>query len=187
MLEPSEPAPALTEEDVWYFHHNGFHRVREPLPDDLLTRLNEATDRAITGCVEPVVWEPDSTGRSEDVRRLSKVLSRDPVYLEAARHPFILDAVTVLLGPNVELLTNKHNHIMVRPAGSAAVYWHAGEETWDPCLVTALVYLEESTLENGCIRIVPGSHQRPFRRPRRPGGDWSAGEWLPRSLPVPMP
>jgi len=96
--------PALTEEDVWYFQHNGCHGVRVCLPEDLLGRLNEATDRAVTGCVEPVVWEAASTGRPEDVRRLSKVLSRDPVYLEAARHPFILDAVTALLGPNVELL-----------------------------------------------------------------------------------
>ena len=182
------PLPEPTEEDLWYFQHNGFHRVRQALPEELLVRLNVATNRAIADCVEPVVWETGSTDRRpEDVRRLSKILSRDEAYLQAASHPIILDTLTGLIGPNVELLTNKHNHIMVRPAGSEPVYWHAGEETWDPCLLTALIYLEESTLENGCIRLVPGSHRRPFRHPRRPGGEWTASEWLPRSLPVPMP
>ena len=178
---------AMTEEERWYFQHNGFHRVRQNLPEDLLRRLNEATDGAIADCVEPVVWEDGPTGRPEDVRRLSEVLSRDPAYLEAAQHPPLLDTLEGLLGPNVELLTNKHNHIMVRPPGSLPVYWHAGEETWDPTLVTAIIYLEESTLDNGCIRLVPGSHHRPFRQPRRPGGAWEQSEWLSRSLPVPMP
>lgn len=177
----------LSDEDVWYFRQNGFHRVRQCLPSDLVQRLNEATDRAIAACVEPVVWEQQPTGRPQDVRRLSKLLSRDAVFEEAARHSFVLDALEGLLGPNVELLTNKHNHLMVRPPGSEPVYWHAGEETWDARLVTALIYLQDSTLANGCIRLVPGSHHRPFPQPRRPARDWHNSDWLPRSLPVPMP
>ncbi len=178
---------ALTQEETWYFRYNGFHRVRNGLPEELVVRLNAATDREVAGWVEPIVWEGEASGRTEDVRRLSKILSRDPVFLEAARHPLVLDAVEACLGPNVELLTNKHNHIMVRPAGSQPVPWHAGEETWDSTLITALIYLEESTVDNGCIRLVPGSHNRPFRQPRRPQGDWYDSDWLLRSLPVPMP
>lgn len=177
----------LTEEDTWYFKHTGYHRVADTLSDDLLTRLNEATSQHIVEMIEPIVWEEKENRRPESVRRLSKILHRDPAFLEAATQPFILDAVETVLGPNIELLTNKHNHIMVRPAGSYPVPWHAGEEPWEPTLITALIYLEESTVENGCVRIVPGSHQRPFRHARRPGGDWYEAEQYRRSLPVPMP
>lgn len=178
----------LTDEDIWYFRHNGFHRLAEPLDADLVRRLNEATGAEIAARREPIVWEEErQTRRPEDVRRLSKILDRHPVYVEAARAPAILDALEGVLGPNLELITNKHNHLMVRPAGSAPVYWHAGEEPWDPVLITVLIYLEEATLENGCLRIVPGSHQRPFAWPRRPGKDLTSSALYGRSLPVPMP
>lgn len=176
-----------TEEDLWYFKHTGFYRVPECLPHGLVDRLNAVTDAQIEEMVEPVVWEKTGSRTPADVRRLSKILDRDPVYLEAATHPIVLEALEGVLGPNIELLTNKHNHLMVRPPGSEYVYWHSGEEPYGPTLITALIYLEESTLENGCIRIVPGSHLRPFVRPRRPGGGFLESDLYHKSLPVPMP
>ncbi|MFT5370034.1 MAG: hypothetical protein ACI8V2_005013, partial [Candidatus Latescibacterota bacterium] len=108
----------LTEEDLWYFKTNGFYRIPETLPEDLINRLNEVTDQEIAHMREPIVWEDKTSQTPEDVRRLSKILQRDEAYLEAGSHPIILDALEGILGPNIELLTNKHNHIMVRPPGS---------------------------------------------------------------------
>ena len=178
---------SLSEEDLWYFNHTGYYLVPELLPGDLVERLNAVTDEQISGMIEPVVWEKSGTREPNDIRRLSKILSRDRAYLEAAVHPVVLNPLTSILGPNVELLMNKHNHIMVRPPGSEHVYWHSGEEPYHPTLITALVYLEESTLENGCIRIVPGSPRRPFQRVRRPGGAFEESDLFYKSLPVPMP
>ena len=177
----------MTEEDYWYFKHNGFHRVAGTLPADLVERLNRVTEAQIDARAEPVVWEEGEGRRPEDVRRLSKILQRDQVYFEAATHPLVLDPLEGILGPNIELLTNKHNHLMVRPPGSDHVYWHSGEEPYEPTLVTALIYLEAATLANGCIHLVPGSHMRPFRRPKRPGGGFADSPLFHRALPVPMP
>ena len=153
-----------------------------------MARLNAVTDEQIATLAEPVVWETGTTSRTpQDVRRLSKILARDPVYLEAATHPIVLNALAGVLGDNIELLTNKHNHIMVRPPNSAPVPWHSGEELYEPTLITALIYLEESTIDNGCVHLVPGSHLRPFTKPRRPGGDFRRNPLYQRSLPVPMP
>lgn len=178
---------SLTEEEVWYFRENGFYVVPGRLPDKLVDRLNDVTTHHVQEMIEPIVWEEKGANTPDKLRRLSKIVNRDPVYLEAAKHPLILDALEGILGPNIELLTNKHNHIMVRPAGSNPVPWHSGEQPYDPVLITALVYLEESTVENGCVRIVPGSHRRPFVRDRRPRGDFYESELYRRSLPVPMP
>ena len=77
---------------------------------------------------------------------------------------------------------------MVRPPQSGVVPWHSGEEAYEPTLVTALIYIEESTIENGCVRIVPGSHHRPFRQQQRyPGGAFHTHALYYRALPVPMP
>ncbi len=181
-------AMPTSDEDVWYFQHSGYLRLAQTLSAELVARLNAATDREIAALREPIVWEEGEGRRTDDVRRLSKIIERDPVYLEAATQPFLLDAIEAALGPNIELLTNKHNHLMVRPPGSGVVPWHSGEEPYEATLVTALIYLEESTLENGCVRIVPGSHRRPFRQQRRyPGGDFYENPLYYRALPVPMP
>ena len=177
----------MTTEDTWYFKYTGYYRIRETLPAELIDRLNDVTSHHIAEMIEPVVWENKADRRPEKVRRLSKIIERDPIFTEAATHPLILEAIEGYLGPNIELLTNKHNHIMVRPGGSAVVPWHSGEEPWEPTLITALIYLEESTIENGCVRIVPGSHVRPFRNPKRPDGEWESTDQYRRALPVPMP
>jgi ectoine hydroxylase-related dioxygenase (phytanoyl-CoA dioxygenase family) len=180
----------MTEEDLWYFKINGFYRVAETLPDDLIDRLNRATDEQIEEMNEPIVWETSDDRSPAAVRRLSKILNRDPVYQEAGSHPIILDVLEDILGPNVELLTNKHNHAMVKPSGAYPVPWHSGEQPYDPVLITALIYMEEATTENGCVRIVPGSHNRPFRKDRRPQkkrDDFHDSENYFRSVPIPMP
>ena len=147
----------MTQEEAWYFRHNGFHRIARTLPKKLVARLNAVTDEQIATLAEPVEWETSTNSRTpQDVRRLSKVLARDPVYLEAATHPIVLDALAGILGNNIELLTNKHNHIMVRPPNSAPVPWHSGEELYEPTLITALIYLEESTIDNGLRASRPG-------------------------------
>ncbi|MDA0840309.1 MAG: phytanoyl-CoA dioxygenase family protein [Planctomycetota bacterium] len=177
----------MTDEDRWYFLHNGFYRVPTLLPEDLIKRLNLVTDEHVEQKIEPIVWEPSDLGEGV-VRRLSKILERDPAYMEAATHPIILDALEGVLGPNIELISNKHNHIMVRPGKSAVVPWHSGEEPWDVRLITALIYLQASTMENGCIRIVPGSHQRHFQHPRQPTyKSFHDSPFFFRSVPMPMP
>ena len=178
----------LSDEDLWYCNQNGYYHPPEPLPADLIERVNEATDGEIAAMREPIVWEDTDARNPAAIRRLSKLLARDPAYMEAATHSLILDALENFLGPNIELLTNKHNHLMVRPPGSDVVPWHTGEQIYDPVLFTALIYLEESTIENGCIRIVPGSHQRPFRGEKRyPTGEFKIQALYNHALPVPMP
>ena len=165
----------------------GILELQISLPKELVNRLNSVTNEQISEMVEPLVWEKGKEHSPGNFRRLSKILSRDAVYMEAGSHPTILESLEGLLGPNIALLTNKHNHIMVRPPGSEFVYWHSGEEPYNYTLITALIYLEESTLENGCVRIVPGSHMRPFRRSRRPSESFLESDLYNRSLPVPMP
>jgi len=70
----------ITEEDLWYFKTTGFYKVRETLPGDLVDRLNEVTSRQIADMREPIVWEEKVEREPKNVRRLSKIFLRDPVY-----------------------------------------------------------------------------------------------------------
>ncbi|MBI2299591.1 MAG: phytanoyl-CoA dioxygenase family protein [Armatimonadetes bacterium] len=160
----------LTDEQVWLFHHNGFVKVAGA--------LDSATEAEVPGDGPP------------PVRRLSKVVHRDPLYLEVASSPAITDPLSSILGPDIELCTNRHNHLMVRPPGSAEVYWHRDAVVWSRPIVTVLAYLDESTLENGCLEVVPGSHACPWpiaQRVETEADQARVAALLSQAVAAPMP
>lgn len=187
---------ALTPEDIWYFHHNGYIVAPGRLPDELMDRINAVTDREVAEQIEPIDWRVDARDPNRRiVNRLSKVLLRAPEYFEAASHPAVLDPLEGILGPHVELYTNKHNMMMIKPAGAPTVGWHRDEPV-TALIVTMIVPLSDTNLHNGCLWVVPGSHVNPFEadphvldRARNRAieyGPFEDDEYYPRALPVPM-
>jgi non-haem Fe2+, alpha-ketoglutarate-dependent halogenase len=80
---------------------------------------------------------------------------------DLATHPPILDAVESLLGP--DLLVHSTTAFAKRPHSPDFVSWHQDGYNWGldvPRLASAWVALSESTPENGCLRVIPGSHRR---------------------------
>ena len=80
---------------------------------------------------------------------------------DLATHSPILDAVEDLLGP--DLLVHSTSAFAKRPHSPEFVSWHQDGYNWGldvPRLASAWVALTESTSENGCLRVIPGSHRR---------------------------
>ena len=48
----------MTQEEAWYFRHNGFHRIARPLPRKLVARLNAVTDEQIATLAGPSCGKP---------------------------------------------------------------------------------------------------------------------------------
>jgi non-heme Fe2+,alpha-ketoglutarate-dependent halogenase len=81
---------------------------------------------------------------------------------QLVRHPAILDAVEDVLGPDLfcwgSQFFTKNAH------DEAYVSWHQDGTYWglsEPDVVTAWVALTPSTRENGCMRVIPGTHKSP--------------------------
>ena len=81
---------------------------------------------------------------------------------DLVRHPRVLDAVESILGPNLLIWRSvffvKHAH------DPHYIAWHQDSAYWGLSTedeVTAWIALTESTVENGCLQVVPGSHLRP--------------------------
>jgi ectoine hydroxylase-related dioxygenase (phytanoyl-CoA dioxygenase family) len=94
--------------------------------------------------------------------RLSDALDRAPIFRQVATSPLVLDPLEDLLGPNIELLRNRHNHLTLRLPDRRAEALHRDVPQWTRGLVTVLFFLEESTCEKGCTQLVPGSHLLPW-------------------------
>jgi phytanoyl-CoA hydroxylase len=156
----------LTPEEFFLFDHNGYYLVKQALQPDVLEALKATITRQAEERVAPIVSEdPERPGYSKNgdiagarVLRLSKVLTRDPIFRTAASSARLIAVLQDLLGPNVDVVLNRHNHVTLRPPGAAQLEWHRDVANWSRPVISAVFYLEDSTLENGCTRILPGSH-----------------------------
>lgn len=80
---------------------------------------------------------------------------------ELATHPKIVDVIETLIGPDVMLLAT-HFFCKYGPR-EKFVAWHQDVTYWGlepPDAVTAWYAIDDSDTGNGCMRVIPGSHQR---------------------------
>lgn len=79
---------------------------------------------------------------------------------ELVRHPGILDAVEQVIGPNI--LCWGSGFFIKDADDPSFVSWHQDSTYWGlepPDIVTAWVALSESVVENGAMRVIPGTHK----------------------------
>ena len=81
-------------------------------------------------------------------------------FLDYVRTPQILDLVEQVLGPD---LICWGAHVFCKPARTGlAIPWHQDGQYWPIrplASCTVWIALDDSTVENGCLRIVRGSHR----------------------------
>src|SRR5437868_4543666 len=175
---------SLTPEQVRLFRHNGFIKLPGRLPPERVAGLKEAIWNDIREEVEPIVR--DREGR---VVRISDIWDRGPIFQETFTSPEVLDPLEALLGPNIELIKNRHNHATLRLAEDGADYMHRDVLQWSRTIVTVLFYLEETTVENGCTHVIPGTHWLPgvTSLSLRQDEPIQRAGILDQAVPVPMP
>src|SRR5205823_3156900 len=127
------------------------------LPEATVATLRETIWRDIQAEAEPL--QRDREGR---VVRISDLLDRDAIFREVGTSPLVLDPLESLLGPNIELIKNRHNHATLRTnSATQGDSLHRDVRQWSRTICTVLFYLEETTVENGCTLVVPGTHLFP--------------------------
>lgn len=83
---------------------------------------------------------------------------------ELATHPKIVDCIEALIGPNVMLLAT---HFFCKYGREEKfVAWHQDVTYWGlepPFALTAWYAIDDSDCENGCMRVIPGTHRDGIR------------------------
>lgn len=89
----------------------------------------------------------------------------EPKLMKYLLHQSVLDVVQQIIGENILLFAS---HFICKPAGTGLrVPWHEDSAywkgQWDPMeVVTVWLALDKSDLENGCMQVIPGSHQNGY-------------------------
>jgi non-haem Fe2+, alpha-ketoglutarate-dependent halogenase len=139
----------LTSTAVERYHRDGFY-----FPISVLTP-GEA--REYRRRLEAVETESGGGKLTAEIRQKPHLLFT--WLADLVRHPAILDAVENVLGPN--LLVWSTSFFIKEARDSAFVSWHQDATYWglsEPDVITAWVAFTEATVENGAMRMVPGSH-----------------------------
>ncbi len=156
---------SAARERAAFFQAAGYLRLPGLLPLEQVDRM-----RAVACGIGPEAGGGPARWSAERTR-VDSVVSYDPVFWEAATFPALLDAAELVLGANVELVENRHNHVSVyRAPGSDRL--HRDILQWSRSLLTVLVYMSDCTRVEAATRVVPGSHLWPCGGAPNNGGTW---------------
>jgi len=158
----------LTDEQVAFYHDNGYLVVEGALSKDKLDAIRQETDAIIQAAAgvsaSNDLYDLEDSHRPDNprVRRIKEPFRKNQVFLDNVRDSDITDIVAQLIGPDVRVYGGKMN---IKAAGyGAPVEWHQDwafyPHTNDDVLATGLL-LDDCDEENGPLMIVPGSHKGP--------------------------
>lgn len=147
----------LDRQDVLdQYERDGFVVFRDVLDGDLLQEMNAHVE-----------W---LQRRHPDVRpeQLGHVYMRDdPFWVRLVGDDRLVDIAELFVGPDVALFAS--HYISKPPYSGQPVLWHQDGAFWplEPMrVVTLWVSVDHSTPENGCLRVVPGSHKTDYAEVR---------------------
>jgi ectoine hydroxylase-related dioxygenase (phytanoyl-CoA dioxygenase family) len=140
---------------------DGFVVVEDMFPGDELEQMREQVDRLLTqpGVLpeHEIVYEPDSD--PPRVRNAFRMHLYSEYFKELAHHPRLVAAMAELLGRPLRLYGSQ---IFAKPARvGTEVPWHQDMPYWPfaPAeMATAWIALDDTRIENGCVRFLRGSH-----------------------------
>ena len=137
----------LTAEQIAQYHEDGYVTPDYRVPETELSDIRSHHDRLIARHPEFRHYCPS-------------ILAFDLAFLNYARKPEILDMVEQVLGPNIALWNSS---FFAKPARDGyETPWHQDGEYWPlRPLATCSVWIavDASNSENGCLRVVKGSHK----------------------------
>ena len=167
------PAP-LTAAQVASYHEDGYLVVREALSAEEIAQLHDETAcicRGERGALRNGLTHSAAESDEEVIRQYLCIHfphKISPLMCAQLTHPVIVGALTQLIGPDVKCMQSM---LFIKSAGKPGQAWHQDEDfipTRDRSLTGAWMALDDATLENGCLWVLPGS--------QRQGVLWPLGE-----------
>ncbi len=157
----------LAESDVRRYHAQGYLVPSWRLSEARVQRLRAALDRLLAnnpGVRPEKLVSAHLSGRGGAAN--SEGVRGDDEFMALARDEQILDMVEALIGPDIVLWGC---HVFCKPAGDGhETPWHQDGHYWPirPLAnCTVWVALDASLADNGCLRVIPGSHAARLTHP----------------------
>ena len=152
----------LTETQRLALENDGFVVLERVFPPDVLTAVTERIESYQKRHEAAIAASGGTQGisRASEITFTSHLAENDPEILAFCRRPELVELGVALLGPDVDLYWNQA--VFKMPEGEKQFPWHQDDGytpvTPSPYL-TLWIALNEATIENGCVWVLPGSHK----------------------------
>ncbi len=177
---PNTPLRRLSPEEREQFQRDGFLVFRQLMPAEIREQMLAVTLDGVQREISPVEYEAElnypgapkslAAEGGRTIRRLKQAHSRHYVFTQWLCDRELTDRLVDLLGPRVVMPLAHHNCIMTKqPKFSSDTGWHQDIRYWayqQPDLVSVWISLVPERVENGCLRVIPGSHRMILERSR---------------------
>jgi len=143
------------------YREQGYLHARGVFDAEELEELRGAIDRileSVAGTEHDRNHRWQAVAQEAVLKGFHDVQYHDAAFTRAAAQPRLVAILTELLGPNVQL---HHTKMLVKPPAQGASFPMHQDYPYFPherhSVVAASVHLDDTDLENGCLRVVPGS------------------------------
>jgi phytanoyl-CoA hydroxylase len=158
----------LSRTQIESYRVNGYLVVPNAIAPDLVTNAREKLAELIKASrllsASDAIYDLEGTHTPQNprVRRIKDPHKVDEVYNNLLRTAEITDIVAQLIGPDLRM---EHTKLNIKPArGGEPVEWHQDwafyPHTNDDILEVGIM-IEDCTMENGPLLVIPGSHRGP--------------------------
>ena len=164
---------SLTSLQVDQFHRDGFIAVEDVLTpleiSALYLRLQDIGNGVVDFPKQYIQVEPEvDKGETTDnpipfnhIRKIWNLTQFDSLFQTYARHPKIIKIVRNLIGPDIKIFVDQT--LCKPPKIGSAKPPHQDSAYWTnidpPNLIVCWMALTHATINNGCMRFIPGSHK----------------------------
>lgn len=150
-----------------YFRLSGYFRIQDAIPQDQLLKIREDSKALINS-------EDNHTPTYTKIRLISETIPNAVQKIFESEK--IIRAITSILGPNVVLIKNRHNHLSVLPPNIDVFRLHRDVLQWSNTILSLMIYLQDTNETDGATHILPGSQHLDFiQHSGRPG---HGGTWM---------
>jgi phytanoyl-CoA hydroxylase len=164
----------LSATDREHFRVNGYLATNGLLTSDEVEQCKAALsdlahrrtvwDKRVWSQEEPYFAQGGQDARADDpelrLRKLAYFVHLEPRLQHVATHPRLRAIVDELIGPESRMIQDMA--LLKPPFRGSEKPWHqdAAYFDWTPLggVVGTWIALDEATVENGCMQIIPGSH-----------------------------
>ena len=158
----------VTAEQINFYRANGYLGIENVIPMAQIKEARRVVDelveqsRGVSSHNNVYDLEPEHSAQKPLVRRIKSPVKVHPFFDRLMRSNEVLDCVESLIGPNIRYQGDKLN--MKTAALGSPVEWHQDvafyPHTNDDLLAVGIA-IDDCTLENGCLLVIPGSHKGP--------------------------
>jgi ectoine hydroxylase-related dioxygenase (phytanoyl-CoA dioxygenase family) len=185
----------LTDEQLVFYHDNGYLMVRGLLPLDEARQLREES-HALIGRLQAAKRGLEATwGSAREMAGVkTELLHRHNVEFFSSRFLKLLvderftEPAAGIVGPNVQL---HHTKLFIKPPEKGSPFPMHQDQPFFPhrnhSMIAAIFHFDDAPLEKGCLRVVPGSHLGGPLQHEEAGGWHLPFDDYPLESSVPLP